>query len=142
MRSNAAPSSVSLPALVKTAVPVALATAAANVAVWMVGGLLGSMTIGAGEVITGSLVGVGAGVVALAVAGRFFKRSKRAFLLAGSLVLVLYALGPISAAVAPYREGAELFTGSTVLAPEVMHLVSGVSIMAAFTREAVLRSEG
>jgi len=129
---------VTLGALARTAAVIAVGTAVANAGVWRIGETLGRMTIGVGEVLVGSAVGVAAGAVALLVASRITKRPKRAFVIASSVVLVLYALGPVSAALAPYREGAELFNVTTVLATELMHLVSGLVIMAAFTRSAVL----
>jgi predicted membrane protein len=127
-------------ALAARAPLVAVVTALGNAAVWWVFGLAGRMVIGLGEVVTASVVGVVLGAAALAVLSKLARRPRRAFLVAGVAVLVLYALGPVSAVFAPYREGAETFNLATVLATEVMHLVSGLSILAVFTRSPVLQA--
>jgi hypothetical protein len=131
---------VSFAALAARAPLVAVGTAAANAVVWRAGQAAGGMTIGLLEVVIASVVGVGLGAAALAVLAKVARRPRRAFLIAGAAVLVLYALGPVSAVFAPYREGAERFNLATVLACEVMHLVSGLAILAVFTRRPVLEA--
>ncbi len=114
---------------------VAVASTVANALIWFVGDRLGRMTIGLVEVIIGSLVGiVGAGLVFVAL-NAWTRHPRRIFFRIAVGVLVLYSLGPVSAALAPYMEGAERFNVSTVLATELMHLVSGLSILAVLTRE-------
>jgi hypothetical protein len=90
--------------------------------------------IGVGEVVTGSVVGVVAAAVVLAAFARWTRRPRRIFVGTSIAVLVLYSLGPISATLAPYKEGAALFNVVTVLATELMHLVSGLLVLATFPR--------
>ncbi len=90
--------------------------------------------IGVGEVVTGSVVGVVAAAVVLAAFARWTRRPRRIFVGISIAVLVLYSLGPISATLAPYKEGAALFNVVTVLATELMHLVSGLLVLATFPR--------
>jgi len=49
----------------------------------------------------------------------------------GRVTIGGYGLGPIAAAYEPYRAGAELFTLTTVVSTEIMHLVSGAWILTA-----------
>lgn len=102
--------------------------------VWLLGTLLGRMTIGVTEVILFSLIGAVGGAALYALLGKLTRRPLRPFFIISIMVLVVYALGPITAAQAPYMEGAELFTPTTVIATEVMHLVSGGWIIGLFTR--------
>ena len=53
--------------------------------------------------------------------------------------LVKAALVASRAAYAPYMEGAAVFNMTTVVATEVMHLVSGACVYLALTRGAVAR---
>jgi hypothetical protein len=139
MRDPAMPSErVSFAALATRAPLVALGSSLGNAAVWGIGDAVSRMKLGLGEVVTGSVIGVVLGVAALALLGKVTRRPRRAFLIAGGIVLALYALGPVSAAFAPYREGAETFNLATVLATEIMHLVSGLPILVVFTRPPVL----
>jgi hypothetical protein len=127
-------SNLSFAALLKTAGLVSVASAAGNTAVWFIFRLFGPLMIGVGEVVTGSVVGVVAAAVVLAALARWTRRPRRIFVGTSIAVLVLYSLGPVSAALAPYREGAALFNLVTVLATELMHLVSGLLVLATFPR--------
>lgn len=118
----------------KRAALVAVGSSLANAGVWLVGHAVGRMTIGVGEVVVGSLIGAAGAFAVFAALSRFARRPRRVFLRIAIAILVLYALGPISAFFAPYREGAETFNLVTVVATEAMHLVSGLWVMAAFTR--------
>ena len=80
------------------------------------------------------MVGVLAAAIVFAALGRWSRRPRKIFMGVSVAVLVLYALGPISAALAPYKEGAPPFNVTTVLATELMHLVSGLLVMATFPR--------
>jgi hypothetical protein len=116
------------PALVACASAATVVSTAGNAVIWCVGGVVGRLTIGLGDVILFSVLGVAAGLALRAVTIRFATRPARSFLWTCAGFVALYALGPLAAAIAPYREGAETFTVTTVLATEVMHLVSGLSI--------------
>jgi len=119
----------------------AVGSASANSGIWLLGNFVGRMTIGVGEVAVGSLIGVVGAALVLVILSRFVRHPKTVFIRVAIAVLVLYALGPISAALAPYREGAEKFNLTTVLATEVMHLVCGLWVIAAFTSPRVIASK-
>ncbi len=68
------------------------------------------------------------------VSGASAAGPRRIFVGVSIAVLVLYSLGHISAALAPYKEGAALFNVVTVLATELMHVVSGLLVLATFPR--------
>jgi hypothetical protein len=95
------------------------------------------MTIGWLEVLLMSVLGAVAGGVALLLLGRFSRQPRRRFALLTVAVLVVYALGPISAVYAPYREGAERFNAATVVATEIMHLTSGAAVYFILARRAL-----
>jgi hypothetical protein len=99
-----------------------------NACVWILADLFGRVTIGLTEVLVFSLLGVAAGLLLRAVIARSATRPARTFLRVCVGVVLVYALGPPLAAVAPYMEGAPPFTLTTVLATEWMHLVSGASV--------------
>jgi hypothetical protein len=120
--------------LAQRAVLVALGSTLGNSALWWLGEHLGGMTIGLAEVVIGSVIGVVLGTAALAVLGALTRRPRRTFVICSAVVLVLYAFGPVSAALAPYREGAALFNSTTLIATELMHLVSGLSMLFVFTK--------
>lgn len=125
---------VALGDLAKTAGAVALVSAGANAAVWLGFGFFGSLAIGVTEVLVASVVGVIAAAVVLAMLVRWTRQPRRIFIGIAIGVLVIYTLGPISAALAPYREGAQLFDVRTVIATELMHVVSGLLVIATFPR--------
>jgi hypothetical protein len=113
---------------------VAAASTGANALIWFVADRVGRMTIGVDEVVIGSLVGiVGASLVFCAL-NVWARNPRKIFFRIAIGVLIIYSLGPVSAALAPFMEGAEKFNVCTVLATELMHLVSGLSILWAFTR--------
>ena len=120
--------------LFKTAVTVALVSAVANAAVWFGFRIFGPLLIGVVDVVVGSVVGVLAATIVFAMLGRWTRRPRQIFVGVSVAVLVLYALGPVSAALAPYKEGAPLFNVTTVLATELMHLVSGLLVLATFPK--------
>jgi hypothetical protein len=116
---------------------VAVVSSIANALVWLVGQRVSGMKIGVGEVIAGSVIGVVGAFVVFAVLAKRGRRPRRIFLRIAIAVLVLYALGPISAVIAPYREGAERFDLATVVATELMHLISGLAVIWVFTRRSL-----
>jgi hypothetical protein len=116
---------------------VAVVSCVANACVWMIGQSAGGMKIGVGEVVAGSVIGVVGAFVVFAVLAKFAARPRRIFTRIAIAVLVLYALGPISAVIAPYREGAARFNLATVLATEVMHVISGLAVIWLFTRRSL-----
>lgn len=107
-----------------------------NTMVWLVGTLASRMTIGLLEVLLFSVLGVLGGTGLYAVLGRWARRPIRLFRRISIAVLVLYALGPIAAAQAPYMDGAEAFNTATIIATELMHVISGAWIIGALTLRA------
>lgn len=107
-----------------------------NLAIWWTGEALDRMTIGWVEVVVFSTLGAAAGGAVFAAMGRFTQRPVRRFALVTVAVLLVYALGPVSALYAPYMEGAERFNTTTLLATEAMHLVSGAWVYFALTKGA------
>jgi hypothetical protein len=123
--------------LLSATVIAALVSAAVNLGVWGIGASVSRLTIGWSEVVVMSGLGALAGALALLLLGRYSSRPRRHFALLTIAVLVLYALGPVSAMYAPYREGAERFNVATLLATEVMHLTSGAAVYGILTRYAL-----
>jgi hypothetical protein len=128
--------------LVRTRLPLAVALAALvsavlNLGVWRAGEAFARMTIGWREVVLMSVLGAAAGGVSLLLLGRYSSHPRRHFARLTIAVLVLYALGPISAMYAPYREGAERFNVATVIATEIMHLASGGAVYFLLARRAL-----
>jgi hypothetical protein len=119
----------------------AAASTLGNVARWAVGHSVGRMTLGVTEVVLGSVIGAVAGG-AFALCGRWAKRPVRMFRLLALAVVVLYAAGPVSAAYAPYMEGAELFNMDTLIVTELMHLVSAGCVVFLLTQRAVGTASG
>ncbi len=116
----------------------AAVSTALNLLVWWVGMRVGDMVIGWREVALFSVTGAVAGGTVYAALGRWAPRPLRSFFVLTVVVLVVYAFGPLSAAYAPYMEGATTFNATTVAATEVMHLVSGVCVYFALTRGAAV----
>ena len=120
------------------AIAAAAVSTALNALVWFPGTRLGEMVIGWREVALFSVLGAVAGGAGFAALGRWATRPLRSFFVLTVVVLVVYGVGPISAAYAPYMEGATTFNVTTVVATEVMHLVSGACVYLALTRGAVV----
>lgn len=112
----------------------AVGSTACNVGVYLVAQRYGRLTISLTETVVFSLVGavLAAGVYALL--GKYTRHAVRWFTVIATIAIGVYGLGPISAAYAPYMEGAELFTMTTVVATEIMHIVSGAWILWALVR--------
>jgi uncharacterized membrane protein YeaQ/YmgE (transglycosylase-associated protein family) len=91
----------------------------------------GRMTIGVTETVIASIIGAVLAGVVYALLGRFTRHAVRWFAVVATIVIGAYGLGPIAAAYEPYMEGAELFTLTTVVSTEIMHIVSGTWILTA-----------
>jgi hypothetical protein len=122
------PSRVDVPTLASCAASALGVSLIGNAVVWLLADLFGRVTIGLAEVLVFSLLAVGAGLVLRALVTLRARQPARTFLRVCAGVVLVYALGPPLAAVAPYMKGAEPFTVTTVLATELMHLVSGASV--------------
>ncbi len=134
------PSTVRLRRIPLATAASALVGGVGNALVWGMGSLVDRMTLGLGEVMAGSLVGALAGGIAFALCGRFARRPVRVFAGLSVAVVLVYAAGPFIAAREPWMEGAELFNAATVVATQVMHLVSAAGVWFAMTRLATVSS--
>jgi hypothetical protein len=105
-----------------------------NTLIWLVGTLVGRMTINVTEVMIFSIVGGVCGAILAAILGKWVRQPLMLYMAISIGVVVLYAFGPIAAAQAPYMEGAERFTPTTVIATELMHIVSGAWMIGVFAR--------
>jgi surface polysaccharide O-acyltransferase-like enzyme len=120
-------------------VPLATAVAAVgstitNVGVYYAALRYGRMSIGYTETVVASVIGaVLAGLVYWLLA-RYTEHAVRWFTVVATIVIGVYGVGPVAAAYAPYMEGAELFTLTTVVATEIMHIVSGAWVLWALLR--------
>ncbi len=83
-----------------------------------------------------SIVLVALGGLVYAILGKLTKRPITIFIVISVVVLVLDAFMPINAMSTPPMPGAPLFNIATVIALELMHLVSGGLAIYAFTRRA------
>lgn len=81
-----------------------------------------------------SVVLVAIGGLVYAILGKVTKRPITIFIIISIVVLVLDAFAPINAMSSPPMPGAPLFNTVTVIATELMHLVSGALALYAFTR--------
>lgn len=105
-----------------------------NVGVYYAAQRFGPLTIGLGETIVFSIVGALLAAAVYALLGRYTQHAVRWFAVTATIAIGVYGLGPIAAAYAPYKEGAPLFTMTTVVATEIMHMVSGAWILWALLR--------
>jgi len=108
-----------------------------NLAVWAVSSVVGEIRVDALEVAIFSAIGALAGGVLYAALARVIANvhvRNRVFVIVCVVALVAYAFAPLAAMQAPYREGAQPFNVLTVIATELMHLISGGLVIFAFTR--------
>lgn len=110
---------------------------AGNLLVWFAGSALGEMRVDLIDVVMFSALGALAGGALYRLLGWAFpdaRRRNRVFVAICVAVLVVYAGAPIAAMSAPYKDGAQPFNLLTVIATEIMHVISGGFVIAAFTR--------
>ncbi|AMW05933.1 hypothetical protein [Gemmatimonas phototrophica] len=112
----------------------AAGSAACNVGVYQAALRYGRLTIGVQETVIASVIGaVLAGVVYWLLA-RYTDNAVRWFTIIATIAIGVYGVGPVAAAYEPYMEGAERFTLTTVVATELMHIVSLAWILWALLR--------
>ncbi len=117
----------SLVSVLKTGGITAVIAAVANLVVWFVGGLFGTMVFPFVAVILSTIVFVVLGSLVYWVLTRVAgARAARLFTIIGILFMVLYAYGPIGAMSNETMPGMGLFNTPTVIAAEIMHLIAGV----------------
>jgi len=109
-------------------------SAVANSVVWFIGNAIAGLKVPLAEVLVFSLIGALGGGIVYALLVRFTRKPNTIFIAISAIVLVVYALGPISAAMAPYMQGAEIFDTATVVAAELMHLISAAFVVGFLTR--------
>jgi hypothetical protein len=111
-----------------------LGSAAMNAIVWLVGNAVGPLTIGLTEVLLFSALGALGGAGLYALLGLTTRRPVWWFVRISAAVVAIYALGPLTAALSPYMEGAAIFNAATVIATELMHLISAAWVVGALGR--------
>jgi uncharacterized membrane protein YjjP (DUF1212 family) len=94
----------------------------------------GRLTIGLAETIIASVSGALLAGIVYWLLARFTQHAVRWFTVITSITIGVYGLGPVMAAYEPYMEGAELFTLTTIVATEIMHIVSGAWVLWALLR--------
>jgi hypothetical protein len=107
-----------------------------NLVIWLIVNAFSNVTISWIEVLLFNGLGVIGGACVYALLGRFTRRPIRLFWMSSVAVLALYSFGPIAAAQAPYMEGAARFNTATIIATELMHIVSGAFIVSLLTKQA------
>lgn len=94
----------------------------------------GRMTIGPTETVIASVIGAALAGLVYWLLARYTEHAVRWFTVIATIVIGVYGVGPVAAAYEPYMEGAELFTLTTVVATELMHVVSGIWVLWAMLR--------
>lgn len=120
----------------------AVATAggvAGNVGILLLAARYGRLTIGITETVVLSVLGALVATGLFALLGRLTPHAVRWFTIVATIGVGVYGVGPVAAAYAPYMEGAELFTLTTVVATELMHLNSAAWALWALLRLATTR---
>jgi hypothetical protein len=120
--------------VIPSKIPLATAVAAVgstlcNIGVYQLSLRYGRLTIGITETVVLSLLGALLAGLTYYLLGRFTQHAVRWFAILATIFIGVYGLGPIAAAYEPYMEGAELFTMTTVVSTEIMHMVSGAWIL-------------
>ena len=133
------PAGVAFNKILPAAILAGLGSTLSNTQVWLAGMALDRVTIGLSEVIIFSLIGVVGGAALYAILSKTARRPLRLFIIITILFIALYTIGPLVAAQAPYMAGVERFNLTTLIATELMHLLSGAWIVGCFTRWAQLK---
>ncbi|MBY0488651.1 MAG: hypothetical protein K2R93_02305 [Gemmatimonadaceae bacterium] len=107
---------------------------AGNVVILKVAERYGTLTIGVGETVLFSVIGALLAAAVFAALGKMTPYAVRWFTILATIAIAVYGVGPIAAAYEPYMEGAPLFTLTTVVATELMHINSGAWILVALLR--------
>ena len=105
-----------------------------NGLVWFIGNAVAGLKVQLIEVLIFSLIGAIGGGIVYALLVRFTRRPNTIFTIISLVVLVGYSLGPVSATQAPYMQGAELFDTATLMATELMHLISAAFVVGGLLR--------
>lgn len=106
-----------------------------NAVIWLIASLTGTVTVPLVAVVLSTIVGVGAGGVAFALIGRFTKRPIAIFAIVAIAFLVFSLISPVNAMQSP-PPGMEKFNVTTVIATELMHIVTGVLAVWSYTKRA------
>jgi hypothetical protein len=126
--------SVSLASLARAAGLAALAGVIGNVVVWLIGEAIDTMIFPLLIVIFISIGGALVGGAVYYVISRFARNPNRIFTIVSIVFLVLYAYAPINAMYNPPSPDFPVFNLATMIAAQVMHIVSGVAAIYFYTR--------
>ncbi len=109
--------------------------AVVNSVIWFVAGLAGTVTVPLVPVLVSSIVGMAVSVVVYALIGRFTKRPITIFTIVAIVFLVFSFVLPVNA-MQSAPPGMEKFNLTTVIAAELMHVVTGVLAIWSYTKRA------
>jgi Family of unknown function (DUF6069) len=126
--------SVSLASLARAAGLAALAGVIGNVLVWLIGEAIDTMIFPLPIVIFISIIGALVGGVVYYVISRFARNPNRIFTIVSIVFLVLYAYAPINAMSNPPSPDFPVFNLATMIAAQIMHIISGVAAIYFYTR--------
>ncbi len=116
----------SFSAVLKTGLIAGATAAVINAIIWVIGQLIGGMTIPVVLVIAFSIVGILVGGLIYFVLSRFLgARTNLVFTVISVLFLIVYAVAPIGAMSSEPGPGMGVFNIATVIATEIFHLVAG-----------------
>jgi hypothetical protein len=105
-----------------------------NSIVWFIGNAINRMAFELPFVITMSVLGVVIGAILFAILGKFAKRPIRLFTIISVVFLLLYAILPISATAQQTGSPMPPFNIATVIAAEIMHIISGLAAIWSFRK--------
>jgi Family of unknown function (DUF6069) len=126
--------SVSLASLARAAGLAALTGVVGNALVWLIGEAVDTMVFPLPIVIFVSVIGALVGGAIYYVMTRFLRNPNRIFTIVSVVFLVLYAYAPINAMSNPPASGFPPFNLATMLAAQIMHVISGVAAIYFYTR--------
>jgi Family of unknown function (DUF6069) len=126
--------SVSLAKLARAAGLAALVGVIGNSLVWLIGETVDTMVFPLPVVMFVSVLGALIGGAVYYVISRFARNPNRVFTIVSIVFLVLYAYSPINAMSNPPAPGTPVFNLATMLAAQIMHIVSGAAAIYFYTR--------
>ncbi len=122
---------------VRTIAMSAIIGAVINTIIWVIANLVSPLTIPIFPVPIASTVGAVFGGLFYLLVSRFSKNPNPIFIVVASIVLILTAFSPISAMTNP-PPGSDPFNLATVIATELMHVVSGGLCIYFYTKKAII----
>ncbi len=126
--------SVSFAALARAVGLAALVGVIGNSLVWVIGEAVDTLMFPLPVVMFVSTLGALVGGAVYYVISKFARNPNRIFTIVSIVFLVLYAYAPINAMYNPPGPGLPVFNLATMLAAQIMHIISGAAAIYFFTR--------